>query len=482
LALSNNTTGYYNTANGGASLLANTTGINNTANGGETLYNNTIGNRNSAYGYRSAFSNLDGSNNTSMGYEALFTNTAGDYNVAVGYSALRNTTTSGNTAIGTFALNANNTGANNVAVGSSALLSNTTGSLNVAVGTGSLQNNTLGIRNVASGNWALQQTTGSSNVGIGDAAGFDNTSGSNNTFIGANADATDPALTNATAIGSGAQVGSSNSLVLGNNADVGIGTSTPNAKLHVAGDGSLLGGLRVGATTSATVGAAIYLDGAAQDWTIVATNSSATPGANKLVFRDYTNATDRMVIQNDGTVGIGTTTPAAMLDVEGDVQIDDEYTYETAKTRVMSINAKAFTEDRSPDSYYNSNSNAIYSYFESGGPLNKKVHSGLNLPDGAVITDVTGYVYLNGGSPSSIVPTIELISVNMGAGTYVIEGSATSSVDSPSIQPIDFAPGTVIDNSTNSYYLKYTQLSTFGSGGSDRFYGMKITYTVMQAE
>ncbi len=60
-----------------------------------------------------------------------------------------------------------------------------------------------------------------------------NTTGSNNTAIGAFADVSGPGLTNATAIGANATVSQSNSLILGNNANVGIGTTAPSASLQV---------------------------------------------------------------------------------------------------------------------------------------------------------------------------------------------------------------------------------------------------------
>ena len=59
--------------------------------------------------------------------------------------------------------------------------------------------------------------------------------GSNNTAIGANANVSSGALTNATAIGANALVTASNSLVLGNAANVGIGVSAPTAQLHTTG-------------------------------------------------------------------------------------------------------------------------------------------------------------------------------------------------------------------------------------------------------
>lgn len=100
-----------------------------------------------------------------------------------------------------------------------------------------------------------------------------------------------------------------------NLAILGVGTSTPQGKLEVAGDGSLVGGLRVSGTTTATVGASIYLDGASKDWTITATNSGSGAGSDKLVFRDYTNGLDRLTIDDVGNVGVGTTNPSTKLTV-----------------------------------------------------------------------------------------------------------------------------------------------------------------------
>src|SRR5262249_10297383 len=74
--------------------------------------------------------------------------------------------------------------------------------------------------------------------GIG--AGFSNTTEDNNTFIGAASNGAE-GITNATAIGAGTVVTRSNSVVLGNNADVGIGISAPQARLHIQGGHLLVG-------------------------------------------------------------------------------------------------------------------------------------------------------------------------------------------------------------------------------------------------
>jgi len=81
----------------------------------------------------------------------------------------------------------------------------------------------------------LNNSIGANNTFFGYAAGQGNTTGGNNTILGFQADLGANNLTNATAIGANALVSQSNSLILGNNANVGIGTSTPNSKLTVVG-------------------------------------------------------------------------------------------------------------------------------------------------------------------------------------------------------------------------------------------------------
>ena len=78
-------------------------------------------------------------------------------------------------------------------------------------------------------------STNGANTFFGSLAGSSNTTGTSNTAIGFTADVGSGGLNNATAIGYGAIVSTSGSLVLGNGAKVGIGTSSPTAKLHVAG-------------------------------------------------------------------------------------------------------------------------------------------------------------------------------------------------------------------------------------------------------
>lgn len=243
-----------NTAIGSEALNSNTSGGSNVANGYQTLYLNSNGSGNVATGYSALYSNSTGSYNIANGYEALYTNSSGDDNVAIGGFTLNsNSTGSRNLAIGTRSLYINNTGNNNTAYGAFSLTGNTTGNNNLAIGdsalykssitnnntaigSAALRNSTSGTSNVANGFQALYgNTSGFQNVALGSGAGSINTTGSNNTYLGysANSGAGLTGLSNATAIGANAIVSQSDAIVLGNSANVGIGTSTPNTSANL---------------------------------------------------------------------------------------------------------------------------------------------------------------------------------------------------------------------------------------------------------
>jgi hypothetical protein len=175
-----------------------------TATGDSALYNNDVGGSdNTGIGEKALFSNTNGSQNTAIGKHALYKNVTRSDNTAIGYKALENINTSFNTA-----------------VGSRAGRQITSGALTTAIGY----------------NAAASTTSGDAVTAIGYAAGYSNTTGSYNTAIGSFSGFGPGTLTNATAIGANALVNTSNSLVLGNNANVGIGTSAPVEKLEVAGN------------------------------------------------------------------------------------------------------------------------------------------------------------------------------------------------------------------------------------------------------
>ncbi|MEK7382111.1 MAG: hypothetical protein AAB262_02380, partial [Elusimicrobiota bacterium] len=213
-------------------------GLYNTGIGYQALGNATSTAYNTALGYQALKGSGTVSNtgyNTAVGYQALTVNTTGYENTAIGYLTFANNTTGiQNTAIGNQAGRSNTTGNDNSFFGRTAGLSNTTGNRNLFIGRATGYYNTTASDNVWLGYYA----------GIGDSTTPDKRSvtDTKTIFIGSLASrdpsvASTTALTNSIAIGYDAKVSSSNSMVLGgvgsNAINVAIGTTSPWAKLSI---------------------------------------------------------------------------------------------------------------------------------------------------------------------------------------------------------------------------------------------------------
>jgi hypothetical protein len=212
-------------------------------------------------------------------------------NTAFGTSALGTGTGGRNTAIGWYSLFAyTGTGSdNNTSVGYSNLNKLTSGSGNTSVGAESMKELLTGNSNTSIGNQSLINTTGDNNTGVGKGSGSTLTTGSNNTLIGSTANVGTNNLTNATALGFGATVATSNTVQLGNSSVTSVNTSgtitAPSIKLTTgASNGYIL-------TSSA--------DGTAS-W---AASSSSISGGTTNAIPKYSSATaiTSSAISDDGT-------------------------------------------------------------------------------------------------------------------------------------------------------------------------------------
>lgn len=235
-ALYSNTSGYANTAVGFAALNSNTSGYGNIAVGAYALSGNVQGTTNIAIGNNALQYNIDGYDNVGIGQSSLNQNTTGNELVAIGSGSLTNNTTgTANTALGYASLRDNATGYNNTTAGAYSL-EHSTGNENASFGVEALRYNTIGSENTAFGTYSLiNNVSGTNNTALGQAALVTNTNGTYNTALGDEADVLYGDLQSATAVGSGAAVGSNNSIILGYNYNygvdntVGIGTSyAPN--------------------------------------------------------------------------------------------------------------------------------------------------------------------------------------------------------------------------------------------------------------
>lgn len=291
----------------------------------------TTGSYNAFIGYRTGFSTTTGSGNSFIGNEAGKSNVGGSFNVFIGNYAGQN----------------NTTGNNNFFLGLRAGQNNTTGLANIAIGMNAGRNLSTSSHNSFIGRDAgLNTTVGESNTFIGRSSGLTNTTGSDNTYIGFQADGA-ATLINATAIGADAQVTQSNSVVLGNNANVGIGTSAPAFKLDVKGDVAVTGRYVDSSGDAGTSGQVLSSTGTGTNWIDVsgiqgatgATGATGAQGATgatgatgplvagtsgQTLRHDGTDWVANSTVFNNGTnVGIGTTSPAANLHVSGNFRLAD---------------------------------------------------------------------------------------------------------------------------------------------------------------
>lgn len=231
-----NTAAQYNI--NGARVLGNPGNSNLFA--GEGAGVNNAGAYNAFFGFGAGASNISGSHNSFLGANAGINNTDGESNSFFGHNVgLSNTTGSFNAFFGREAGFNNTIGSGNSFFNTG--VSNTTGHSNSFFGIGAGGYNTEGTNNAFFGRGAgNNSTTGSYNTFIGMETGLSMTTESANTFIGVQANGA-PGINNATAIGAGASVTQSDSVVLGNNANVGIGVSAPQARLDVRNGNIYLG-------------------------------------------------------------------------------------------------------------------------------------------------------------------------------------------------------------------------------------------------
>jgi Chaperone of endosialidase len=211
---------------------------------------------------------------------------------------------------------------------------------NLFVGTGAGQANTssAGANTFVGQNAGQDNTTGGGNTFFGAGAGSGNTSGGGNTFVGQLAGSNQngsvvgsfntfigsaarlgdfgllqPTITNATAIGSGAHVDQSNSIVLGSilgsegtaDTNVGIGTRTPSNRLdidvsHAVNDpGITIQGV---ISTVPDLGLRIKNRNAGNEWYIDSTGTGSAYGAGNLAvtLRGVTPAA--LIIHPSGSI------------------------------------------------------------------------------------------------------------------------------------------------------------------------------------
>ncbi len=303
-ALSSNTNGEYNVANGFQAMYLNTTGVYNTANGVLSLSSNTAGNDNTAMGGLSLSNNSTGNNNTAIGSLSLSNNTTGNSNTAVGHSAnVSSINLSNATAIGAKAMVEQS---NSLVLGSIAGVNFSGSDVNVGIGT-TTPDNKLDIRSDGVAGTQTIVLGLSSNVSKRPVIQFSEglnatlTSGMSIEYNGAGAASENKLHINGT--------DGLPKLTVESLGQVGIGESSPDRELTVFDtDGN--GDAAINIKSNNSAGRELLLAVNQSSGGIISMMTD-----NDLQFRS--NNTNRMVIKNTGEIGIGTSSPAQLLSVNG---------------------------------------------------------------------------------------------------------------------------------------------------------------------
>jgi hypothetical protein len=315
-------------------MPVNTTGYYNVAFGSEVLFKNTTGRNNVAIGVAALYENISGRNNNAIGVNSLVSNTTGSFN----------------TAIGDFALASNISGSDNLALGGSALYGNLTGNLNVGLGENALYYNQGGNNNVAIGYYALKFNLASNNIAIGYEAGSSNTTGANNIFIGYQINGVSATESNRTFIGNSSTASTwlAGNILIGTTTDAGYklevnGTAkttslytqsiVPTANYFTINNGNNVDGIIIGVKNTANLhwpsgyypfpGIGIYSKDAGASLSrgsvVVGYEATSTvAGAFRVFSFDESGiSTERLLVNNLGNVGIGTSNPSHKLEVVG---------------------------------------------------------------------------------------------------------------------------------------------------------------------
>jgi hypothetical protein len=345
-----------NTAFGLASLSPTSTALFSTAFGVNALGNST-GNLGSAFGYQALAANTTGSNNSAFGTQALGVNTTGVSNTALGSLALGDMVSGGsNTAVGHLALR-NATGSFNTSMGYASLNDLTTGTSNIGIGQNAGNEGTGGVN----------FTSGDGNIIIGRQAALPNGNNQMNigsVLFGTSINGTLAARTGNIGIktpnpqqtfhidgaadnpvtGAPTATQQVNDVVVTTSGNVGVGTINPLNKLHVDALTSNLGRFTLIDAPEGTAQTPILAlrntsPTATGNYSLLGfTNSGTTSGGANWGIGSIRTATnedffmgnslggsyiERFRITSTGNVGIGTTAPASLLDVNGEISISN---------------------------------------------------------------------------------------------------------------------------------------------------------------
>ncbi|MDB5206934.1 MAG: hypothetical protein JWR72_2009 [Flavisolibacter sp.] len=272
--------------------------------------------------------------------------------------------------------------------------------------------------------------------------------------------------------------------------NVGIGTLAPLCKLHVYNGASGAtpfafaplvvesnGHTYINLLSPAANETAILFGqaGSSANGVIMYNNSSTLNGFQ---FRNNGNLT-RMVIYNNGNVGIATLSPSEKLEVTGNVKASN-YVYTTPKTLYYSLSGIDFEPLVSSDTSFKAVGSGDITLLTTN--TFRKVVAPVHLPHGAVLQNMTVYVIDNSVTDNLLILLSRKLQLDNFAadnlGFVISAGSTGISTAYPTS-----LGSNVVDNSVNTYYL-YAGLNNSPNPWTGNIYlrGVIIQYTLPSAQ
>jgi hypothetical protein len=182
----------------------------------------------------------------------------------------------------------------------------------------------------------------------------------------------------------------------------------------------------------------------------------------------------RLQVNNNGNVGIGTSSPTTRLHVAGSARIDGPLTI-GVQTRYLAVHGSAFRQANPTAGGAIFDQRGVRSTIGSGG---QDFWAPVNLPNGANVTEVriafidnilnqSAFISVGYGRSDFQGGTLELATVDSSLfnNSTVAREWATTVIDYPTV-----------DNATHSYWLRASIPGTSSAEG--RLFHVRITYTV----
>lgn len=245
-------------------------------------------------------------------------------------------------------------------------------------------------------------------------------------------------------------------ITIDDNGNVGVGTGTPNSELEVNGDLEFSGS-----------GSSILAPGAF--------NVESTTGVDVIIDNDDNSTNSSFKVKRNGE-------SETIFEVKesGNVEVEGDYAYATSKTHYFSLYWNDFNSIY-PQTYLFGQGNPTsnrWGEFVSGGTAFGYSSAPLHLPDGATITELRAWIWDN-SSTNPVRVELEEHTLGTTGLLEITQVESDAATISATIQELSSTINHTVDNSVNSYAIRFTgkQNST-----DTRLYGVRVTYTVDQAD